>query len=70
MRKKRLQSAHRIKKSSSIFLGFFKSFIESVTIWFLFYVWFFGHSAFGNLAPQPGIEPTPLPLKGEVLTTR
>ena len=31
--------------------------------------WFFGHEAPGILAPQPGIEPTPSALKGEVITT-
>ena len=33
--------------------------------------WFFGHKACGVLAPQLGIEPTPLALEGEgkVLTT-
>ena len=29
----------------------------------------FGHEACGILAPQPGIEPAPLALEGEVLTT-
>ena len=29
---------------------------------------FFGHKAYGILAPQPGIEPTPPALEGEVLT--
>lgn len=57
-------------KNQAVFFRIFKVFIESITIWFLFYVWFFGHKAFGNLTPQPGIELTPLPLKGEVLTTR
>ena len=27
------------------------------------------HTAFGILVPQPGIEPTPPALEGEVLTT-
>ena len=31
--------------------------------------WFFGREAYGILAPQPGIEPTPPALEGEVLTT-
>ena len=31
--------------------------------------WFFGHQACGALAPLPGIQPTPLALEGEVLTT-
>ena len=30
---------------------------------------FFGHEACGVLAPQPGIEPAPPALEGEVLTT-
>ena len=40
--------------------------IEFVIILFQF----FGHEACGILAPQPGIEPTPPVLEGEVLTTR
>ena len=31
--------------------------------------WCFGHKACGILAPQPGIEPTPPALEGEVPTT-
>ena len=31
--------------------------------------WFFGREACGILAPQPGIEPAPPVLEGEVLTT-
>ena len=31
--------------------------------------WFFGPKACGILAPQPGMEPTPPALEGEVLTT-
>ena len=31
--------------------------------------WFFGCEAHGILAPQPGIEPTPSALEGEVLNT-
>ena len=31
--------------------------------------WFFGRKAGGILAPQPGIEPAPPSLEGEVLTT-
>ena len=31
--------------------------------------WFFGPEACGILAPQPGIEPAPPALEGEVLTT-
>ena len=31
--------------------------------------WVFGREACGILAPQPGIEPAPCALEGEVLTT-
>ena len=31
--------------------------------------WFFGLKSCGNLAPQPGIEPAPPALEGEVLLT-
>ena len=31
--------------------------------------WFSGRKAYGILAPQRGIEPAPLILEGEVLTT-
>ena len=31
--------------------------------------WFFGHKTCAILAPQPGIEPEPLHLEGEVLTS-
>ena len=31
---------------------------------------FLGHEACGILAPQPGTEPVPLALEGEVLTAR
>ena len=31
--------------------------------------WLFGHEAYGSLAPQPGIEPAPPALEGNVLTT-
>ena len=31
--------------------------------------WFFGQEACGILVPQPGIEPTPPALEGEVLIT-
>ena len=45
----------------------FKVFIEFVTILLLFTFWLFGHEACGILAPQPGIEPAPPPLEGDVL---
>ena len=48
----------------------FKVFIEFVTILLLFYgFWFLGPKAYGILAPQPGIKPTPPALEGKVLTT-
>ena len=31
--------------------------------------WFFGQEACGILVPQPGIEPAPPELGGEILTT-
>ena len=34
-----------------------------------FVFWFFGHKAYGILAPQPGIEPAPPTLEGEFSTT-
>ena len=51
-------------------LTIFKVFTEFVTVLLLFYVLcFFGPKAYGILAPQLGIEPEPLALEGEVLTT-
>ena len=47
----------------------FKVFIEFVSILFLFNVLVFGCKVYGILAPWPGIEPAPLALEGEVLTT-
>ena len=48
----------------------FKVFIEFVTILLLFCILvFFGLKACGNLAPQPGIEPTASALEGKLLTT-
>ena len=47
----------------------FKVFIEFVMILILFYVLVFGLEACGIIAPQPGIEPTPYALEGEILTT-
>ena len=32
-------------------------------------LWFFGQEACSILAPQPGMEPEPPALEGEVLTT-
>ena len=48
---------------------FFKAFIEFVTILLLFHVLSFWLEACRNLAPQPGMEPLPPALKGEILTT-
>ena len=31
--------------------------------------WFFGHEAYGILAPRPGIEPAAPSLEDEILTT-
>ena len=56
-----------------IFIWFiFKVFIEFITIRFLFYVLFcfvLTTSHVGILAPWSGIEPTPLALESDVLTT-
>ena len=44
-----------------------KSFIESVKILLLLFMfWFFSHEACEILTPQPGIEPAPSALEGEV----
>ena len=51
-----------------LFFHFLKVFVEFVTILLLYYVVFFGLEACGILTPQPGIEPTPPALEGEVLT--
>ena len=46
-----------------------KVFIEFVTILpLLFVFWLFRQEAYGILAPQPGIKPTPHVLEGEVPT--
>ena len=48
----------------------FKVFIEFVTIFILFFrFWFFGPKSCGISAPRPGIEPSPPALEGEILTT-
>ena len=52
-----------------LFFHFFKVFVEFVTVLLLYYVGFFDLEACGILTPQPGIEPTPSALEGEVLTT-
>ena len=47
-----------------------KVFIEFATALLLFYVfWFFGPKACDTLAPQPGIEPSPSVLEGEIINT-
>ena len=48
---------------------YFKVSVQFVTICFCFMFWLFGHEACGILAPQPGLEPTPLALKGKVSTS-
>ena len=49
---------------------FFSVFIECVTTLLLFFMfWFFSHKTCRTLAPQPGIQPEPPVLKGEVSTT-
>lgn len=45
----------------------FKIFIEFVSILFLFYVWFLGLKAYEIAASQPGMEPAPPTLEGNVL---
>ena len=55
--------------SPLLFTYFFQVSIELVTILLLFYVLVFWGEACGILAPQPRIEPAPLALEGEVLTT-
>ena len=47
----------------------FKVFIEFDILLHLLCFGFFGHKACGILAPQPGREPTPPALEGEVLST-
>ena len=46
----------------------FKVFIEFVKYCLCLLFWLFGREAGGILAFQPGIEPVPPPLEGEVLT--
>ena len=46
-----------------------KVFIDFVTIAFLLYVLAFGLWGMWDLSSQPGIEPKPLALEGEVSTT-
>ena len=48
---------------------FLKSLLNLLQYCFCFMFWVFGCEACGILAPQPGNEPTPPALEGEVLTT-
>ena len=48
---------------------FSKSLLNLLQYCFYFMFWFFGHKAYGILAPQWGIEPETPTLGGEVLTT-
>ena len=49
---------------------FSKSLLNLLQYCFCFMFWFiFGRKACGILAPQPGIEPVPPALEGEVLST-
>ena len=47
---------------------FLKSFLNLLQYCFCFMFWFFGHKAYGILAPQLGIESEPPALEGQVLT--
>ena len=46
-----------------------KSFSEFVTVMLFLFNGFFGLETHGILALEPGIEPAPLSLKGEILAT-
>ena len=48
---------------------FLKSLLNLLQYCFCFIFWSLGRKACGILAPRPGIEPAPLALEGEVLTT-
>ena len=52
-----------------ILLLFLKPLLNLLQYCFCFMFWCFGREACGLLAPQPGIEPAPPELEGEVLTT-
>ena len=53
-----------------IFVGhFLKSLLSLLQYCFCSMFWFFDREAYGILVPQPGIEPAPPALEGEVLTT-
>ena len=59
-------NSHREK--NFFYIDLFKSLVEFDTLLFLVSFWFFGHQAFGSLAPQSGIKPTPPALEDKVLT--
>ena len=46
-----------------------KSLLNFLQCCFCLMLWFFGQEARSILAPQPGMEPEPPALEGEVLTT-
>ena len=48
---------------------FFKSLLNLLQYCFCFMFWFFGCQACGIFTPQPGTEPAPPALEGEVFTT-
>ena len=53
--------------------NFLKPLLNLLQYWLVFFFydfWCFGHEAGGISAPWPGIEPAPLTLEGEVVTTR
>ena len=52
----------------SVTTFFKKSFLNLLQYCFCFIFWFFGHEAYGILAPQLGIESKPPVLEGTVLT--
>ena len=51
---------------ASLFYFLKKSLLNLLQYCFCFMFWFFGPKACGILAPQPGIEPAPPALGGEV----
>ena len=54
---------------SKLHFIFYKSFLNLLQYCFGFTFWLFDHEAWGILTPQPGIEPAPPALEGEVLAT-
>ena len=55
--------------STSIQDKCFKSLLNMSQYCFCFMFWLFGHHTYGILALQPGINPLPPALEGEVSTT-